>query len=95
LRINRVKHPRFPVRSKHEIRAAAQPERGFQHQQFRRSGRSRKCFTDPNVPPLPPHITLKDAKNFMMMTAGEPELGSVLKNSARQLFANLLPGGKE
>ena len=52
------------------------------------------CYTDPNVPPLPPHITLKDAKNFMAMTGNEPELGSVLKNSARQLFANLLPVGR-
>jgi pyruvate dehydrogenase (quinone) len=51
-----------------------------------------ECYTDPNVPPLPPHITLKDAKNFIAMTASEPELGGVLKNSARQLFSNLLPG---
>jgi pyruvate dehydrogenase (quinone) len=53
-----------------------------------------ECYTDPNVPPLPPHITLKDAKNFMVMTVSEPELGSVLKNSARQIFSNLLPAGK-
>ena len=53
-----------------------------------------ECYTDPNVPPLPPHITLKDAKNFVAMTGSEPELGSVLKNSARQLFANLLPFGR-
>ncbi len=49
-------------------------------------------YTDPNVPPLPPHITLKDAKNFASMMASEPELGSVLKNSARELLANVLPG---
>ncbi len=49
-------------------------------------------YTDPNVPPLPPHITLKDAKNFMTMTFSEPELGSVLKNSAREVLANVLPG---
>jgi pyruvate dehydrogenase (quinone) len=54
-----------------------------------------ECYTDPNVPPLPPHITLKDAKNFMAMTGTEPELGSVLKNSARQLFASVLPSGKD
>ncbi|HEX4367792.1 MAG TPA: thiamine pyrophosphate-requiring protein [Rhodopila sp.] len=53
-----------------------------------------ECYTDPNVPPLPPHITLKDAKNFMTMTASEPELGSVLKGSVRQLLASVLPGGK-
>jgi pyruvate dehydrogenase (quinone) len=50
-----------------------------------------ECYTDPNVPPLPPHITLKDAKNFMSMTASEPELGSVLKGSVRQLLSNVLP----
>jgi pyruvate dehydrogenase (quinone) len=51
-----------------------------------------ECYTDPNVPPLPPHITLKDARNFMFMTPSEPELGSVLKNSARQLFSGILAG---
>ena len=54
-----------------------------------------ECYTDPNVPPLPPHITLKDAKNFMVMTASEPELGSVLKNSAKQLFTSLVPSEKD
>ena len=54
-----------------------------------------ECYTDPNVPPLPPHITLKDAKNFMVMTASEPELGSVLKNSAKQLFSSLVPADKD
>jgi pyruvate dehydrogenase (quinone) len=54
-----------------------------------------ECRTDPNVPPLPPHLTLKDAKNFIAMTVSEPELASVLKDSARQLVANLLPVGKE
>ena len=49
-------------------------------------------FTDPNVPPLPPHITLKDAKNFMTMIPSEPELGSVLKNSAKELISTILPG---
>src|SRR6195952_34081 len=48
-------------------------------------------YTDPNVPPLPPHITFKDAKNFVTMMASEPELGSVLKNSVKQVLANVLP----
>ena len=47
---------------------------------------------DPNVPPLPPHITLKDAKNFVTMMADEPELASVIRNSAKQMLAGLLPG---
>jgi pyruvate dehydrogenase (quinone) len=48
--------------------------------------------TDPNVPPLPPHITFKDAKNFLTMLPKEPELASVLKNSAREILAGVLPG---
>ena len=51
-----------------------------------------EIYADPNVPPLPPHITLKDAKNFMSMMTDEPELGSVLKGSAKQLLAGILPG---
>jgi pyruvate dehydrogenase (quinone) len=51
-----------------------------------------EAYTDPNVPPLPPHITLKDAKNFMLMMRDEPELGSVLKNSAKELLTSILPG---
>jgi pyruvate dehydrogenase (quinone) len=53
-----------------------------------------ECYTDANVPPLPPHITLEEAKNFMSMMASEPELGSVLRNSARQMLAGVLPGGR-
>ncbi|HEX3754071.1 MAG TPA: thiamine pyrophosphate-requiring protein [Rhizomicrobium sp.] len=53
-----------------------------------------ECYTDPNVPPLPPHITLEDAKNFMTMMPSEPELGSVLKNSFKQIFARVLPADK-
>jgi pyruvate dehydrogenase (quinone) len=53
-----------------------------------------ECYTDPNVPPLPPHITLEDAKNFLTMMTSEPELGSVLKNSAKQVLASVWPGGK-
>ncbi len=53
-----------------------------------------EAYTDPNVPPLPPHITLKDAKNFVSMIPSEPELGSVLKNSAKELLTSVLPGKK-
>ena len=48
-------------------------------------------YTDPNVPPLPPHITLKDAKNFMTSLIDEPERGSVIVNSAKEMLANILP----
>jgi pyruvate dehydrogenase (quinone) len=49
------------------------------------------CITDPNVPPLPPHITAKDARHFLGMMTSEPELGSVLKQSAKQVLAHVLP----
>ena len=49
--------------------------------------------TDPNVPPLPPHITLEQARGFMgAMLGGEPEAGRVLRNTAREFFTRLLPG---
>jgi len=48
-------------------------------------------YTDPNVPPLPPHITLNQARALMTSMFGEPELGSVLANTARQLVASILP----
>jgi len=51
-----------------------------------------EAYTDPNVPPLPPHITLKDAKNFISMIPSEPELGSVLRNSAKELLTSIVPG---
>jgi pyruvate dehydrogenase (quinone) len=51
-----------------------------------------EAFTDPNVPPLPPHITLKDARNFMTSLFDEPERGSVIVNSAKEMLASVLPG---
>ena len=51
-----------------------------------------EAYTDPNVPPLPPHITLKDAAHFVTMMGTEPELGSALVNSAKELLATVLPG---
>lgn len=53
-----------------------------------------EAFTDPNVPPLPPHITLKDARNYISMLPKEPELAGVLKGSVRQVVASVLPGKK-
>ncbi|QRM34086.1 thiamine pyrophosphate-requiring protein [Microvirga sp. VF16] len=48
--------------------------------------------TDPNVPPLPPHITLKQARHFMEALAKEdPESGSVILDTARSLVGSILP----
>ena len=50
--------------------------------------------TDPEVPPLPPHLTLEEAKKFTeTLIKGDPEEGRVVKGTARQLLSSLLPGG--
>lgn len=52
--------------------------------------------TDPEVPPLPPHINLKQARNFVaMLVKGDAEAGSVIANTARQVLSRILPGRKE
>jgi pyruvate dehydrogenase (quinone) len=51
--------------------------------------------TDPEVPPLPPHMTLEQAKHFTSaLLTGDPHEGSVIANTARQLLSGLLPTGK-
>ena len=48
--------------------------------------------TDPNVPPLPPHITLKEAKGFMSSLAkGDRGERRVLADAARSLLHKVLP----
>ncbi|AME26600.1 MULTISPECIES: thiamine pyrophosphate-requiring protein [Burkholderiaceae] len=48
--------------------------------------------TDPNVPPLPPHITVKQAKAFAStLLQGDPEQGSVILDTAKQVLAGVLP----
>lgn len=52
--------------------------------------------TDPEVPPLPPHITLQQAKNFSLALAkGDPDEAGVIKGAARQLLETILPGRSE
>jgi len=49
--------------------------------------------TDPEVPPLPPHITLQQAKNFSLaLIKGDPNESSVIKGAARQVLETILPG---
>ncbi|SNB46691.1 thiamine pyrophosphate-requiring protein [Geobacter sp. DSM 9736] len=46
---------------------------------------------DPDVPPLPPHITLEQAKGYMFsIFKGDPNLGGMVKQSARQMMATWL-----
>jgi len=44
--------------------------------------------TDPEVPPLPPHITLEQARNFAeTLIKGDPRQGSLIANSIKQLLS--------
>jgi pyruvate dehydrogenase (quinone) len=50
--------------------------------------------TDPDVPPLPPHITWSQAKSYMTtMIKNDPNRAGVIKQSARQILAGIFPGG--
>jgi len=52
--------------------------------------------TDPEVPPLPPHITFDEAvKLSKTLIKGDPEEGGVILGAARQLVGALLPGDRE
>jgi pyruvate dehydrogenase (quinone) len=51
--------------------------------------------TDPEVPPLPSHITLEQAKSFMeTVVKGDPKEGSMLAGVARQVLSGILPKEK-
>ncbi|UFS72135.1 thiamine pyrophosphate-requiring protein [Geomonas sp. RF6] len=46
---------------------------------------------DPDVPPLPPHITLEQAKGYMSsIFEGDPNVAGILKQSAKQMMSALL-----
>ncbi len=51
--------------------------------------------TDPNIAPLPPHITLAQAKAFATtLFKGDPDQGNVIIDTARQVLGAVLPGHK-
>ena len=51
--------------------------------------------TDPEVPPLPPHVTLAQARAFARtLMEGDPAEGGVISNTAKQVLATVLPGSK-
>jgi pyruvate dehydrogenase (quinone) len=51
-----------------------------------------EVITDPEVPPLPPHITLEQARNFTeSVLRGDAHRGRMLRESLRQMAGHLLP----
>lgn len=54
-----------------------------------------EVVTDPSVPPLPPHITLKQAKGFTsMLFKNDPDLWDVIKDTYKQAIQTYLPHKK-
>jgi pyruvate dehydrogenase (quinone) len=52
--------------------------------------------TDPEVAPLPPHITLAQAKHFASaLLQVDPHESSIIADTARQLMADFLPAKKD
>jgi len=51
--------------------------------------------TDPEVPPLPPHITMKQAKAFLSSLVTEPDRAGVILGSAKEMLASILPSSKK
>jgi pyruvate dehydrogenase (quinone) len=51
-----------------------------------------EAITDPEVPPLPPHITVEQARNFMEAVAGDPSARHVIRHSFAQKIVEFLPG---
>ncbi len=49
--------------------------------------------TDPEVPPLPPHITFEQAKHLAQaLLKGDPDEVGLIKGAARQVLSSILPG---
>ncbi|MDP9231405.1 MAG: thiamine pyrophosphate-requiring protein [Actinomycetota bacterium] len=51
-----------------------------------------EAITDPEVPPLPPHITFQQAHHYMTAVAGDPDRGAMIKESLKQKLAGFVPG---
>jgi len=51
-----------------------------------------EAITDPDVPTLPPHITLEQAKNFAKsLLKGDPDEGGILKQAVKGMVDSLVP----
>ncbi|HEV8599021.1 MAG TPA: thiamine pyrophosphate-requiring protein [Gemmatimonadales bacterium] len=49
-----------------------------------------EAVTDPDVPPLPPHISLEQAKQFTaMLLKGDPDRGGIIRQTVRELLGTL------
>jgi len=52
-----------------------------------------EAYTSPDVPPLPPHISIEQAKNFSMaLLKRDPSALEIIINSIRQVKETVAPG---
>jgi pyruvate dehydrogenase (quinone) len=52
-----------------------------------------EAVVDPEIPPLPPHITFEQAKHFMQAVArGDPNRRRFIRTSLRQMADAIIPG---
>ena len=50
------------------------------------------AITDPEVPPLPPHITLEQARAFTSALIRDPARGRMARQTLRETVRELIPG---
>jgi pyruvate dehydrogenase (quinone) len=54
-----------------------------------------EVMSDPNVPPIPPHISSKEAKAYVeALLKGDPDALGIVKASAKEIWASLAPARK-
>ena len=52
--------------------------------------------TDPDVPPLPPHITLEQAKAYLSaLWQGDTDRSGIIRQTAKQVLGSLMPGHRD
>jgi pyruvate dehydrogenase (quinone) len=52
--------------------------------------------TDPEVPPMPPHLTFEQVKNLTTaMVKGDPNQVGVIRGTVRQVLSSVLPGKRD
>jgi pyruvate dehydrogenase (quinone) len=53
-----------------------------------------EAVTDPEVPPLPPHITFEQARSFLAaILKGDPNRGALIRQAWRDAVESFLPHG--
>jgi pyruvate dehydrogenase (quinone) len=51
-----------------------------------------EAVTDPEVPPLPPHITFQQARHYLTAAAGDPDRSGMIVESLKQKLVQFVPG---